>query len=149
LEAAWRESMRAPSRGPRRPWRGWSKRRLVALGVAATLVAAGLTGFVALRLTDHGAAGYHPRAVPSPARLGVPQQEQQKRLFNDFSVRGVTTHTTTTVGAPSLANGAGVPHQTAAQSVPSGSTPGNAGTTGPAPAPGSGSGAGADSTKIV
>jgi hypothetical protein len=60
MEAAWRQSVGDPksgrSRRPRR-WRGWSRPRIVALAAAASLVVAGVTGFVALRLTRET---YHP-----------------------------------------------------------------------------------------
>ena len=57
LEAAWRESVGGPMKSPRRRWwQGWSRRRILAVATAGTLVVAGLTGFIALRFRDHGGA---------------------------------------------------------------------------------------------
>src|SRR5438105_12717693 len=57
LEAAWRESMRGPRREHRRPWQGWSRKRIVTLATAATLAISGLIGFFMLRHTNQAAPG--------------------------------------------------------------------------------------------
>jgi hypothetical protein len=81
LEAAWRESLGGRPKKTRRPMTRWPRRRLVALGVAASLVIAGGVGYVALRLTRDDAPSHTayaflpvissrphgPAAVPSPA----------------------------------------------------------------------------------
>jgi hypothetical protein len=114
LEAAWRESVRPSRKHPRRPWRSWSRRRLIALGVAATLVVAGLTGFVALRLTGNRAGLQNAQGRPAgPKVVGSAGPDHS---LNSFGAVGgtsgyghrphfpglstATTTTTTTTGPP-------------------------------------------------
>src|SRR5438309_1918343 len=82
LEAAWRESMRGPRRERpwRRPWQGWSRKRIVTLATAATLAVSGLIGFFALRHTGPPSGNPRYASLPSAAPRAVPGSPHYKAV---------------------------------------------------------------------
>jgi hypothetical protein len=99
VEAAWREDVRAPERRRRMP-RPRSRGRFVALAAVLALVAAGGTGFVAMRVTRED-------PYPAPATLAGPKTVSEHGA--DEAVFAPATGATGATGASLGGNDVAVP----------------------------------------